>query len=259
MSFRLPAAPAVRRRGGGAAGPDRAGRRCRGQPGRREGEARGTWLPDRLRLRHLRGASAGGDGRVVGAVAVLRRRHLHRRQQPGVQGPARAHRRLGQQAAAHRLAPAADPGRPAGELLGLRRPHVVRPDGVGAAGECGGGSRHGRRHAGPRHRCRQHALLRPRGLRHHPDRLPPGRPGRSCPAGPRRCRRSATGPASTPTSPRRSPRSSLADVASHGSYTMPDDIWFAWSNEPARHPDRRLGRQPRVGRPRSGSTSTPST
>ena len=36
-----------------------------------------------------------GHGRLVGAVAVLRRRHLHRGQQPGVQGPARAHRRAG--------------------------------------------------------------------------------------------------------------------------------------------------------------------
>ena len=75
-------------------------------PGRRRGirvAGRGSRLADRLRLRHVQRAGPGGDGRLVAGVAVRRRRRLHRRQQPALH-PARAHRGLGQEAAADRLA-----------------------------------------------------------------------------------------------------------------------------------------------------------
>ena len=118
---------------------------------------------------------------------------------------------------------------PAGELLGVRRPDVLRPGHRRAAGAGRGGQR-GRRRPGPRARAGQHALLRPRGLRHRPGRLPAG--GAELPVGldRRAPRRPTTTRASTPTSRPPSPRWTYADRLDAGAYTMPDDIWFAWAN-----------------------------
>ena len=171
------------------------------------------------------------------AVAVLRRRHLHRGQQPGVQGPARAHRRLGRAPSSapagtccrsrsgRRRAARGTPtrcrptSRPRSSRASPRRPAAI-------------GTR-----AGPRHRAGQHALLRPRGLRPRAGRLPPGGAELHLRLDRGAARAPATGRASTPTSPPRSPRSTTPTVRPNGSYTMPDDIWFAWANgRPTRSP-----------------------
>ena len=111
----------------------------------------------------------------MGAVAVLRRGHLHRRQQPGVQGPARAHRRAGcgtqQRTGWHLLPVQVGPqascsgyaDRMSSDLATAKQQGSAEAaTAIGTARGLG---------IGPW----EHALLRPRGLRPRARRLPPGR------------------------------------------------------------------------------------
>ena len=115
---------------------------------------------ERLRLRRLPGTLLAGDGPLAGALAVPRRRHLHRRRparlpaeapEPPVGGPADP----------ARLADAADLGRPAGVLLGLPH-HDVRPARRGPPAGRPGGSRRPRGGPGAGSPVGDRALVRPR-------------------------------------------------------------------------------------------------
>ena len=151
-----------------------ATRRQPGHPGRLH----------RLRLRPVPGPDPGHDGRLAGALAVPRRRHLHLRRLAGLPQPAEPDPPGCSTQLRKGLAAAADHARPAGvvpaALPALRRRLTIDPR-PRSAGELQPGPQ-----AGPRlearstvavatalgHHRRQHALVRPRGLRRQQHRLP---------------------------------------------------------------------------------------
>ena len=126
------------------------------------------------------------------ALAVPGGRHLHLRQLPRLPQPAQPHARVDQHPAGQGLAAAADHARPAGVVPAALPPLRRRPQDQPPARHRrpvparprpghGRGDEDGRRRQGAGHRAGQHALVRPRGLRRQPHRLP--RVGAGLPVG----------------------------------------------------------------------------